>query len=179
VDTQAPHPDQIHMSLACMLPDIFPPLVRDLMSGTEGAAAPTTAVPRPPDTVQPATSTAARSIRSSTLLTPFFLIHRFHSISFTRAQGIPKYKIGFVLFVPYYCQSRLHLRSPGKGVPLRAGLVLRWSCLPVPGRTKATTVAPTYTAPLQAGALSHRMMRPKEAPTFSLLARSLMASSAT
>ena len=25
----------------------------------------------------------------------FFLIHRFHSISFTRAQGIPKYKIGF------------------------------------------------------------------------------------
>jgi hypothetical protein len=24
-----------------------------------------------------------------------FLIHRFHSISFTRAQGIPKYKIGF------------------------------------------------------------------------------------
>ncbi len=26
---------------------------------------------------------------------PFFLIHRFHSISFARAQGIPKYKIGF------------------------------------------------------------------------------------
>ncbi len=25
----------------------------------------------------------------------FFLIHRFHSISFTRAQAIPKYKIGF------------------------------------------------------------------------------------
>ena len=25
----------------------------------------------------------------------FFFIHRFHSISFTRAQGIPKYKIGF------------------------------------------------------------------------------------
>ena len=25
----------------------------------------------------------------------FFLIHRSHSISFTRAQGIPKYKIGF------------------------------------------------------------------------------------
>jgi hypothetical protein len=25
----------------------------------------------------------------------FFLIHRFHSISVTRAQGIPKYKIGF------------------------------------------------------------------------------------
>jgi hypothetical protein len=25
----------------------------------------------------------------------FFLIHRFHSISFTRAQGIPMYKIGF------------------------------------------------------------------------------------
>ena len=25
----------------------------------------------------------------------FILIHRFHSISFTRAQGIPKYKIGF------------------------------------------------------------------------------------
>ena len=25
----------------------------------------------------------------------FFLTHRFHSISFTRAQGIPKYKIGF------------------------------------------------------------------------------------
>ena len=25
----------------------------------------------------------------------FFLIHRFHSISFTRAQGIPKYKIAF------------------------------------------------------------------------------------
>ena len=25
----------------------------------------------------------------------FFLKHRFHSISFTRAQGIPKYKIGF------------------------------------------------------------------------------------
>ena len=24
-----------------------------------------------------------------------FIIHRFHSISFTRAQGIPKYKIGF------------------------------------------------------------------------------------
>ena len=24
-----------------------------------------------------------------------FLKHRFHSISFTRAQGIPKYKIGF------------------------------------------------------------------------------------
>jgi hypothetical protein len=24
----------------------------------------------------------------------FFLIHRSHSISFTRAQGIPKYKIG-------------------------------------------------------------------------------------
>jgi hypothetical protein len=27
--------------------------------------------------------------------TSFFLIHGFHSISFTRAQGIPKYKIGF------------------------------------------------------------------------------------
>ncbi len=25
----------------------------------------------------------------------FFLMHRSHSISFTRAQGIPKYKIGF------------------------------------------------------------------------------------
>ena len=25
----------------------------------------------------------------------FFLIHRSHSISFTRAHGIPKYKIGF------------------------------------------------------------------------------------
>ena len=25
----------------------------------------------------------------------FFLIHRSHSISFTKAQGIPKYKIGF------------------------------------------------------------------------------------
>ena len=25
----------------------------------------------------------------------FFLIHRSHSISFTRAQGIPRYKIGF------------------------------------------------------------------------------------
>ncbi len=25
----------------------------------------------------------------------FFLMHRFHSISVTRAQGIPKYKIGF------------------------------------------------------------------------------------
>jgi hypothetical protein len=25
----------------------------------------------------------------------FFLIHRSHSISFTRAQGIPKYKVGF------------------------------------------------------------------------------------
>jgi hypothetical protein len=24
-----------------------------------------------------------------------FLVHRFHSISFTRAQGIPRYKIGF------------------------------------------------------------------------------------
>jgi hypothetical protein len=28
----------------------------------------------------------------------FFLIHRSHSISFTRAQGIPKYKIGFGRF---------------------------------------------------------------------------------
>ncbi len=28
----------------------------------------------------------------------FFLVHRFHSISFTRAQSIPKYKIGFGRF---------------------------------------------------------------------------------
>jgi hypothetical protein len=33
--------------------------------------------------------------RTQRATTFFFLIHRSHSISFTRAQGIPKYKIGF------------------------------------------------------------------------------------
>ena len=31
----------------------------------------------------------------ASVLMPFFLIHRSHSIKFTRAQGIPKYNIGF------------------------------------------------------------------------------------
>jgi hypothetical protein len=33
--------------------------------------------------------------RGLPLFWPFFLKHRSHSISFTRPQGIPKYKIGF------------------------------------------------------------------------------------
>ena len=37
----------------------------------------------------------AGSLCSLAVFVFYFLIHRFHSISFTRAQGIPKYKIGF------------------------------------------------------------------------------------
>ncbi len=36
-----------------------------------------------------------RRYEQDSLLLLFFLIHRFHSISFTRAQGIPEHKIGF------------------------------------------------------------------------------------
>jgi hypothetical protein len=45
------------------------------------------------------------------------LIHRFHSISFTRAQGIPKYKIGFRREKDARVGERLVEGGGGHGAP--------------------------------------------------------------
>ena len=45
----------------------------------------------------------------------FFLIHRSHSISFTRAQGIPKYKIRFGTLLWYMMRCALVFPRFGHG----------------------------------------------------------------
>jgi hypothetical protein len=47
------------------------------------------------DARRPPLSVAAQVLSLATRVLVFFLRHRSHSISFTRAQGIPRYKIGF------------------------------------------------------------------------------------
>jgi hypothetical protein len=53
------------------------------------------AMTRYPDIIRRVAVVDLVSTAQPKVLVPFFLIHRLHSISFTRAQGIPKYKIGF------------------------------------------------------------------------------------
>ena len=53
----------------------------------------------------------------------FFLIHRSHSISFTRAQGIPKYKIGFGRGERMGELGKYWLRGGGGGVTALTGPV--------------------------------------------------------
>jgi hypothetical protein len=61
----------------------------------------------------------------------FFSYHRFHSISFTRAQGIPKYKIGFGRERRMGELGRDWLRGVGVTVPVTLVTVLL-PCAPLP-----------------------------------------------
>jgi hypothetical protein len=51
----------------------------------------------------------------------FSLIHRCHSISFTRAQGIPKYKIGFGRGERWESWGQIGLRGVGVTVSVTGG----------------------------------------------------------